>query len=135
MTYLKSLFFNFLIVFFANHILPGVEVTDQTKLPHLGGDLLFSIGLGLLNSLIFPILKLIDRHLTPVRIAMISLVLNFAAYALLKLLPFGIVLATVEGYILASVVVALGSFLTNFFELKDHRRKYHLKSEEFKPLQ
>ena len=36
--YLKSLFFNFLTVFFANHIFSGIEVTSQTKLPHIGGD-------------------------------------------------------------------------------------------------
>src|SRR3989344_5894713 len=100
MYYIKSLFFNFLVVFFADHILPGIEVVDQTKLPHFGGDLLFSVALGFLNSLIFPFLKLVDRNLTALRIAMIALVLNFAAYALLKLLPVGIQVITVEGYIL-----------------------------------
>ena len=46
MTYLKSLFFNFLVVFFANHVLPGIEVVKPTKLPHIGGDLTFAIALG-----------------------------------------------------------------------------------------
>ena len=134
MSYIKSLFFNFLVVFFANHILPVIDVADQTKLPHFGGDLLFAIALGFLNSLIFPVLKLIDRHLTAVRIAMISLVVNFAAYALLKLLPVGILLASVEGYILAAVVVSLGSFLTNYLEMKHYCHKTPPKADEVKPV-
>ena len=132
MNYIKSLFFNFLVVFFADHILPGIEVVDQTKLPHFGGDLLFSVALGFLNSLIFPFLKLVDRNLTALRIAMIALVLNFAAYALLKLLPVGIQVITVEGYILAAVVVSLGSFLTNYLELKHNRQKAQSKIDEGK---
>lgn len=125
MTYLKSLFFNFLTVFFANHILPGVDVVNQTKLPHLGGDLPFAVILGLLNSLIVPVLKLIHREGSALRIGMIALILNFAAYGVLKLFPFiGIHVMTVEGYILASLVVACGSFLTNFLEMK-HTSHHH----------
>jgi uncharacterized membrane protein YvlD (DUF360 family) len=121
--YIKSLLFNFLVVFFADHILPGIEVMDQTKLPHIGGDLLFSIGLGFLNSLIFPCLRLLDRQLTAMRVATIALVLNFAAYALLRLLPVGIQVMTVEGYIVTAIVVSCGSFITNYLELKHHRTK------------
>lgn len=118
MYYLKILFFNFLIVFFANHILPGVEVTSQTKLPHIGGDLIFAAVLGALNSLIFPILKLVRQEANGLRIAIAALILNFAVYALVKLLPIGINVMSVEGYLLVSCVVAVGSFLTNFLEMK-----------------
>lgn len=125
MRYVKSLFFNFLTVFFANHILPGVDVVDTTKLPHIGGDLLFSFGLGLLNSLIFPVFRLLKRDASWLRIAATALILNFAVYALLKLLPFiGIQVETVEGYILASLVVSIGSFLTNFQEMKHHHHHH-----------
>ena len=124
MTYLKSLFFNFLVVFFANHILPGIEVVNQTKLPHFGGDFPFALALGFLNSLIYPVLKLLGQ-LTMLRIAMIALILNFAVYALLKIFSFvGIQIQTVEGYIFASTVVALGSFITNFLELKRHHKPH-----------
>jgi uncharacterized membrane protein YvlD (DUF360 family) len=118
MYYLKVLFFNFLIVFFANHILPGVDVTSQTKLPHIGGDLIFAATLGALNSVIFPILKLARQESTALKIALAALILNFAVYAMAKLLPVGIDVTTVEGYVLVSVVVAAGSFLTNFLEMK-----------------
>lgn len=118
MHYLKSLFFSFLTIFFSLHIFSGIEVTDPTKLPHMGGDLLFSAGLGLLNSLIYPILKTIDRHSLALRIICIAIVLNFAAYALLKLLPLGISVTSLEGYVIISLVVSFVSFLTNYFEMK-----------------
>ncbi len=119
MRYLKSLFFNCLIVFFANHILPGIEVVNQTKLPHLGGDLPFAVVLGLLNSAIHPVMRLINRDISAVRIAIVALILNFAVYAVLKFTSFvGIQVVTVEGYILASLVVTIGSFWTNFVEMK-----------------
>lgn len=118
MRYLKGLFFNFLIVFFANHVLPGIGVADQTKFPHLGDDLLFAIALGFLNSLIYPILRLIGKHQSALRIAIFALALNFAAYAVLKFLPLGIHIMSVEGYLLTSFFVSLGSFLVNYLEMK-----------------
>jgi len=121
MYYLKSLVINFLVVFFADHILPGIDVTNQTKLPHIGGDLIFAAVLGLLNSLIYPILKMANREASAPKIALSALILNFAAYAIIKLIPIGIHVMSVEGYILASAVVMIGSLLTNFFEMKRHQ--------------
>ena len=57
MTYFKSLLFNFLAVFFANHIIPDVQIDYYTKLPKIEGDLTFSFFLGLINSLIFPLMS------------------------------------------------------------------------------
>ncbi|MBX7065670.1 MAG: phage holin family protein [Parachlamydiales bacterium] len=125
MNYLKTLVINFLVVFFANHVLPGILVMDQTKLPHIGGDLIMAASLGLLNTLICPLLKLIG-HASALKIALVALILNFAAYAVIKLIPIGIGVSTVEGYLMASVVVAVGSFLTNFFELKRQNKKMEM---------
>ena len=119
MNYLKSLFFNFLIVFFANHLLPGIDVVVQKKLPSVGGDLLFAIGLGVLNSLIYPVLKVLNkRSLSFLQILLASLILNFSAYALLKLLPFRIHISTWEGYLIPAIAVTVVSFLTNFLEMR-----------------
>ncbi len=124
MNYLKTFAINFLVVFFANHILPGISVMDQTKLPHIGGDLIMAFALGFLNTLISPVLKLLG-HASALKIALVALILNFAAYAIVKLLPLGIGIVNVEGYILASGVVAVGSFITNFLDMK------RLKKPEF----
>ncbi|HSX10909.1 MAG TPA: phage holin family protein [Chlamydiales bacterium] len=118
MYYLKTLFFNFLVVFFANHILPGIEVSDQTKLPHIGGDLIFAVVLGGLNTLIYPVLKLVRHDANLLKIGLVALILNFAAYAIVKLLPIGIHVMCVEGYVFASAVVAIASFIMNFLEMK-----------------
>ena len=128
MNYLKSLFYNFLTIFFANHILPGVEVTSPTRLPHLGGDLPFALALGFLNSLIVPILKLVDQRLSLLRIGMIALILNFTSYALLQILPIGIHISSIEGYLFAALSVSIGSFLTNYLEM--NATQHHHTQEE-----
>jgi putative membrane protein len=126
MNYLKTLVINFLVVFFANHILPGIEVMSSTKIPNIGSDLIFAFVLGLLNSLIYPVLKLIHQEITVLKIALVALILNFGAYAVIKLAHMGINVTSVEGYIFASVAVTLGGFLTNYFEMKRHQHKMDL---------
>jgi uncharacterized membrane protein YvlD (DUF360 family) len=141
MRFLKSLFFNSLVVFFANHILPGIEVVNQTKLPHLGGDLSFAVVLGFLNALIFPILRLSRKHLSALKIAAIAIILNFVVYGILKFASFvGIQIVSVEGYLLASLVVAAGSFWINYVEMKhihphrkDEEHKYHAHPKHHEP--
>lgn len=123
MSYLKNFLIGFFIVFFANYLFPGIDVVNQTKIPHIGGDLIFAAGLGLLNSLIFPLLKALDRHLSLVRISVVALLLNFAAYVLLKLLPFGVFVTSVEGYLTASIAVSIGSILLGYAQLRHHRNK------------
>jgi uncharacterized membrane protein YvlD (DUF360 family) len=121
MNYIKTFVVNFLVIFLANHILPGIYVLDQTKLPHVGGDVMMAAVLGLLNTLIYPILKL-SNHASLIKVALVALVLNFAAYAALKLIPVGISVASVEGYFLAAVIVTIGSFITNFLEYKRQKK-------------
>jgi len=58
--YLKHFFVLFLTIFFANYLLPGVDAVSRTKLPFIGGDLLFAIGLALLNAVVYPIVKLVS---------------------------------------------------------------------------
>lgn len=122
MYYLKTLFFNFFAVFFANHILPGIVVADQTKLPHIGGDLIFAIGLGFVNSLIYPVLKLLNQS-SLLKIGGLALVVNFIAYAALKLLPIGIHITTLKGYLAAAILVSIGSFVINFLEMKHKKHQ------------
>lgn len=121
MNYLKAFVVNFLVIFLANHVLPGIFVLDQTKLPHVGGDVMMAAVLGLLNTLIYPILKL-SNHASLIKVALIALLLNFAAYAAMKLIPVGISVVSVEGYFLAAVIVTIGSFITNFLEYKRQKK-------------
>jgi uncharacterized membrane protein YvlD (DUF360 family) len=135
MTYLKSLFFNFLAVFFASHILAGIEVSNPTKLPHVGADVLFALSLGLLNSLIVPVLKAVDRVPHVTKIALFSLAFAFGSYAVLKFFPIGIEVATINGYLIASFLVACASFLTNYLEMRSSLPKAPKPPEEPPPVE
>jgi uncharacterized membrane protein YvlD (DUF360 family) len=117
MRYWKCLFYNFLTVFFANHILPGIAVTDPTRLPHIGGDLLFAFALGILNTLVIPGLRLFKKE-SILHMAVGSLILNFLVFALVKVLPVGISVLSIEGYLLAALLVSIVTFLVNYWELK-----------------
>jgi uncharacterized membrane protein YvlD (DUF360 family) len=120
MYYLNAFLFNFFIVFFVSHILPGIDIVNQTKLPHIGGDFIFAICLGFINSLIYPLLKVFNQ-VSILKIAGLSLVINFVSYAILKLLPIGIHVTSFIGYFSAAILVSFGVFLTNLLEMK-HRK-------------
>lgn len=122
MAYLKCLFFNFLIVFFVNHVVPGIEPGEH-KLPQVGPDLIFAFVLGLLNSLIYPVLKAIPPGVTISRIILVAIVINFVAYALMKFAPLGIDVTSMEGFLIAASVVSLGGILTNYLEFKHVQHK------------
>lgn len=120
MRHVKHFLVCFLIVFFVNYLLPGIDVVNQTKIPHIGGDLIFALSLGLLNFLVVPLLGAFDGYLTKFRVAFVTLLLNFAAYALLKVLPIGVLVMNLEGYLIASIVVSVGCFMVHYSEMK-HR--------------
>ena len=134
MTYFKSLFFNFLIVFFVNHILPGIEIDYYTKLPEIKGDLIFAASLGFLNSLIFPILRAFHTKPTHFKIGLISFIISFGAYSIVNILPLGIHISTAGAYVWAGVVVWAGSYLTNHLELRHYQRLKELEEEVQKRL-
>lgn len=119
--YAKALFICFLAVFFANYLMPGIDVIDHTKIPHLGTDLEFAVALGFLNSLIAPFLTLLNRRSYVLQVAIIALILNFAAYGLLHLISLDIHLSSIKDYLLVSFVVALVSFVVNYREAKRMR--------------
>ncbi|MBU6384234.1 MAG: phage holin family protein [Verrucomicrobia bacterium] len=121
MKILKIFGINFLLVFFANYVIPGIQVMDQTKLPHIRGDLIMALGLAFLNTLILPILKMLGQA-TAVKIAILAVVLNFATYAVIRWVPVSIGIMNIEGYLMVSLVVSIGSFLTNFFEMKRQKK-------------
>lgn len=123
MNYLKAFAIQVLIVFFANYLLPDVQVMNQTKLPHIGGDIIFAVALGVLNMAIYPILKM-TGHAAIFKVAIVAIVLNFIAYAILKLLPLGIDVMGLKGYALVAIVVSVGSILVNYFEMKKSPKKF-----------
>jgi len=118
MTYFKSLLINFLAVFFVNHILPGIEIAYYSKLPDIGGDLIFAFGLGFANSLIFPVMRFL--HLSPshFKIGLVSFAVSFIGYSIVNLLPLGIDVSTPGAYVWGGLLVWCVSYFTNHLEFK-----------------
>ena len=73
---------------------------------------------------IFPVLRLILREVNWIKSAILAIILNFVVYAIVKIVPpIGIKITSVQGYVVASLVVAVGSFITNFYEMKRSKPK------------
>lgn len=79
---------------------------------------MFALGLGLLNSLIYPILRMISLRLLALKIFLCAFVLNFIACGILKIASLGISIGSFKGYAILSLTISVGSFLINFFERK-----------------
>jgi uncharacterized membrane protein YvlD (DUF360 family) len=123
MFYLKSLLTNFLTVFFANHILPGMQIAYYSRLPKIEGDLIFALGLGLISSLVFPVMRLFRVKTSHLKIGLITFVISFVAYSIVNLLPLGIKVVSTIGYLSCSIVVWLVSYLTNHLAYRHYLKK------------
>lgn len=123
MSYFKCLLFNFLCVFFVNHVIPGIDIAYYSKLPEIKGDLIFSFSLGFLNSMIFPVLKWFKLRPSHFKIGLISFILSFFSYSIVNLLPFGIKVTRAGAFVWASLIVWFGSYMTNHLEFKRYQRE------------
>ncbi|NGX43883.1 MAG: hypothetical protein K1060chlam3_00039 [Candidatus Anoxychlamydiales bacterium] len=123
MTYFKSLIINFLTVFFVNHVIPNVEIDYYSKLPHIGGDLIFAFLVGFLNSLIYPVIVLFKIKSTHLKVGLSSFIISFAAYSIVNILPLGIKITAAGAYIWTSLIVWFVSYLTNHLEIKHYMKE------------
>ena len=130
MTYFKSLLFNFLAVFFANHIIPGIKIDYYTKLPDIKGDIIFSFILGLILSLIFPVLKIFKLSPSHFKIGFITFLISFGAYSLVNILPVGIHITSAGGFIWCSLIVWFCSYLTNHLEYRKYLIEMQVEEKE-----
>ncbi len=118
MKYIQGWLVNFLVIFFANHVIPGIVVKGPHKLPHIGGEIPFALVLALLNSLIYPVLRLVDKGALLTKTILATIILNFSAYALIRLIPIDLRVESIEGYFIASTIVTVGSILAHIREIK-----------------
>jgi len=130
MTYFKSLVINFLTVFFVNHVIPNIEIDYYSKLPHIGGDLIFAFLVGFLNSLIYPVIVFFKVKSSHLKVGLSSFIISFAAYSIVNILPVGIKVTAAGAYIWASLIVWFISYLTNHLEIKHYLEKKDKKNEE-----
>ncbi|NGX62762.1 MAG: hypothetical protein KR126chlam6_00162 [Candidatus Anoxychlamydiales bacterium] len=132
MTYFKSLVINFLTVFFVNHVIPNVEIDYYSKLPHIGGDLIFAFSVGFLNSLIYPAIILFKIKPSHLKVGLASFIISFAAYSIVNILPVGVKITTAGAYIWTALIVWFISYLTNHLELRRYLKEQEKKNEENK---
>jgi uncharacterized membrane protein YvlD (DUF360 family) len=118
MGFFKSWCFMSLAIFFVNYMMPGIEVTSLTKLPHLGIDFPFAMILGLLNLFIYKLCSLIESCRSFFQIVVSIFVLNLVVYAVLKFSSIGISIVSLEGYLLGTALVSIVSGVLNFYLFK-----------------
>ncbi|MDE3046317.1 MAG: phage holin family protein [Verrucomicrobiota bacterium] len=121
MNYLRSLFLNFLIVFFINRMAPGIEITRFDNVPNIGADLLFSLVVGFLNASVYPFLFILELKPTLVKLGLFTFVVSYASYGAIAIFPFGVQVVTPAGFFLASTIVWGVALLANYLELRHDR--------------
>ena len=116
MTYLRSLFLNFLIVFFVDRVAPGIEITEFEQVPNIWADLLFSLVVGFLNGSIFPLLYLLEIQVSVFRLAMTSLFVTFISFGAISIFPFGVQVVTPLGFFIGGGIVWIVAVFSNYLE-------------------
>lgn len=116
MNYLRSLFINFLIVFFVDRVAPGVEIMNYEQVPSIGADLFFSVVVGFLNASIFFFLALLEISITRLKLALFTLAISFGSFILIALVPFGVRVVSPWGVIVGGGIVWIVAYVTNYLE-------------------
>jgi hypothetical protein len=100
-----------LLIFLANYLIAGIETVPQTKLPHVEGDILFALALGLANVLIpFFLRDSYSRMPLLWRMGWFIVILNAGSYLLPRLFSgIGLHVLTWEAYGFAVLGVSVGS--------------------------
>lgn len=121
MTYLRSIFLNFLVVFFVNRMVPGIEIGLYDQVPNIGADLLFSGILGCLNASVFPFLFILELDVTRLRLAIFTFLITFSGFITIAVVPFGVRVVHIGGLILGGLIVWAMAFFTNYLEWHQDR--------------
>jgi uncharacterized membrane protein YvlD (DUF360 family) len=121
MNYIRSLFLNFLVVFFIDRAAPGVEITYFEQVPNIGADILFSLIVGFLNASVFPFLTILELKISKQRLALYTLIISYGAFGAIAVIPFGVRVVSFLGFIFGGTVVWAVSYFTNFLEWQHDR--------------
>ena len=122
MTYLRALFLNFLVVFFVDRVMPGVQIGTFEQEPNIGADILFSLILGFLNASVFYFLALLELSITHLRLALITAIISFGGFLTIALVPFGVQVTGFSGFLLGGGLVWVTAYVTSYLEWKHSQR-------------
>ncbi|MBX7065671.1 MAG: phage holin family protein [Parachlamydiales bacterium] len=122
MNYLRSLFLNFLIVFFIDRVSPGVEIQNYENVPNIGADILFSLIVGFFNASVYFFFALMEMPISNLKIGIITFIISFSAFIIIAIVPFGVRVVNPWGVIIGGLVVWLVAFMTNHLEWKHYNK-------------
>jgi uncharacterized membrane protein YvlD (DUF360 family) len=122
MNYLRSLFLNFLVVFFVDRVAPGVEISFYEQVPNIGADILFSLIVGFLNASIFFFLVLMEINITNLKLGLFSFVISFASFLAIAIFPFGVEVVSAWGVIVGGGIVWAVAFTSNYLEWQHYKK-------------
>lgn len=123
MSYFKSLLFNFLAVFFVNHVVPGIEIGYYSKLPEVKGDFIFSVAVGFLLSMVFPVLRILPIKTSHFKIGLITFFISFGAYSIVNVLPLDIKIVEKGAFVWCGLIVWFCGYLTNHLEYRQYLKE------------
>lgn len=123
MTYLRSLFFNFLAVFFIDNVNPYITIEGFEHVPNIGADILFSAVVGFLNSLIFPIMVLFEVKINFLRIAIVAILISFLSFGIIGVFDFGIRATSLFGVVSSALFVSFVATFSNYLEYRHSYKK------------
>ncbi len=118
MTFVRSFFLNFLIVFFVDRIVPGIEITYFEQVPNIAADFLFSILVGFFNAAVFPVLSCTEWRISKLKIGIITAIISFGAFGVISTISFGIRVLNPGGFFIGGAIVWAIAFLSNYLEWK-----------------
>jgi len=116
MNYIRSLFLNFLVVFFIDRAGPGVEILNYEDVPNIGADILFSAIVGFLNASVFPFFAILELKVTSFKLGLINFIISFGAFITIAIIPFGVRVVNIWGVLIGGTVVFATAFVTNYLE-------------------
>lgn len=122
MNYLRSLFLNFLIVFFIDRVAPGVEIQSYENVPNIGADLFFSLVVGFLNTSVYFFFALMEMKVTNLKLGLSTFIISFGAFLIIAIVPFGVRVVNPLGVIIGGLVVWLTAFMANHLEWKHYNQ-------------
>lgn len=124
MTFLLSLFFNFMAVFIVNRIIPGIKIGYFENLPNIGADLLFSLIVGFFNASIYPVLAAFTQNVTIKKIAIISFFISFGSFVFIHYIQFGVRATTFPGVFIGGSLVWGAAVFINFLIMRKSSQNF-----------
>lgn len=121
MNYIRSLFLNFLIIFFIDRVSPGVEILNFENVPNVGADILFALVFGFLNASVFFFYALLELPISNLKLGITTFFVSYSAFIVIAIFPFGVRVVSPWGVIIGGTVVWLVAFLTNHLEWKHYK--------------